>query len=76
MKIIITFIICLIFISCSVYDSEQESIMDILPHESYNVEKLGNGWIQFELNNKTFIYKKETEFLGYRSYECLTQITK
>lgn len=59
------------------YDSNKESTQHVeqayLPTRAVALEKLGNGWIYFELDSVVYLYRKETAVGGF-TYEAISTV--
>jgi uncharacterized membrane protein len=66
-KTIILLIFSMLFVSCTLSSKKNH-----LPAQATNIIDKGNGWSQFTLDGKVFLYHKYIN--GHAGFECITQI--
>jgi len=70
MKKLRLFLIILIIFACSCGTMSDQP--QALPSNATNIVDLGNGWVQFTLEENNFIYHKE--YSGNTGYEGISQV--
>lgn len=65
-------LIFMLFMMCLYACGSTSHKVSNLPTNAKNVRRVGNGWVTFELDERTFLYHRANTVYG--KYEAITQI--